>query len=293
MILQLDFTGNTQLNYRINTDVLAVENWVRLMNSVTVNNLCPINHKSATANKPLVNKRIRRLYELADILNEAIPNAIIRESLDVENKQEVLNRMHVHFPNIHLDPKLNSYHEYSVEYNDIIHWLENEFKCVDNSKLKIFLDFNKLGNLCDIDPVDYKWFTPITTFGDLSLHYTHVGRHARELFSAKDLVCPKEQFVPQSKHSASCVLWFSNRIDETYYKKYMSDWKKFYTERGGKDFFGYEFDDPAIRFGYIKLGEIETVVINGQQVGSTTLAEMNFIRDNIVTEDLISFNFGE
>ena len=289
MILQINFTGRIKLFYRINTEILAVENWAKLIDSVKVKDLCDINHKSATGNKPLVDQRINRLYELADILNKAIPNSIIRESLNVDNRQEVLNRMHVHFPNIHNDPKLQKFDSAATEYNDIIHWLENEFRCKDSSRFKIFLDFNKSGcSFYDIDPSDYKWFTPFIRFGDLSLHYTHVGRHARELFSARDLTCPKDQFVPQSTYSASCVLWFMNNVfdDPNFKNQYILDWKQFYKDRGDKRFFGYAIDDPNLRFGYIKLGQLEKITVDRKELEFDNLDNINTIRQHLLNENL-------
>jgi hypothetical protein len=266
-----------------------VDNWAKLISSVRLKDRCLINHKSATGNKPLIETRINRLYELADILNQAVPDSIIKESLDVDNRQDVLNRMHVHFPNIHNDPKLHKFDKFATEYNDIIHWLENEFRCNDSSRFKIFLDFNKSGcEFYDIDPRDYKWFTPFINFGDISLHYTHVGRHARELFNARDLVCPKDQFVPQSKYSVSCVLWFMNNVfdDADFKKQYITDWEKFYEDRGGEQFFGYEITDPNLRFGYIKLGQLEKIIINQKEVGFSTLDEINLVRHHLLNENL-------
>jgi hypothetical protein len=45
-----------------------------------------------------------------------------------------------------------------------------------------------------------------------------------------------------------------------------SQWKDFYYRRGGRDFFGYDIDDPKIRLGFIKIGNLQTIYINGTEI---------------------------
>ena len=96
-------------------------------------------------------------------------------------------------------------------------------------------------------------------FGDLLLHYTHVGKNAQELFFTNDLECPKNQFVPQSTYCASARLYFTDNFSDTEEKKnhMYSRWQDFYTRRGGKEYFGYDITDQKMQLGFIKLGKID------------------------------------
>lgn len=297
MKFQVNFSNNISLIYKLDTSVSSLSTWVSEINRVTINDLCPLNHKNSTGNKQLIEKRITRLYELMDILNSVLPNSIVKESLTDSNRQEALNRMHVHFPNAH-----NMYYGKDVplsliasEYNDIIHWLEGEYRSNGHEKFKIYLDFNKSGKTDsqEIKEEDFSKFDPCVGFGDLSLHYAHVGRHAREIFNTQDFACPKEQFVPQTKFTASIVMWFGGTPGHASTKE-MSDlllksWNDFYYQRGGKEFFGRDIDDPKIAFGYLKIGKLSNIRIGETDVSFQTLDETEYIRRLLITNDIKSF----
>lgn len=257
------FDNELILTYKLNHDVSLVESWIEKISMVTVNDLCKINHKICLRDNKLTERRITRLYELADILNSVIPNSIQKESISKDNWQDALNKMHVHFPNIHKDNSLAKYYHVASEYNDIIHWLEHELRNTDDSKFRIFLDFNKCHqtNYSNIPTTDYKYFTPYIGFGDLAIHYCHIGRFSAELFYSNDLTCPADQFVPHSRFNASCILSFTNNFfqDQSIKQAFDYKWETFYLRRGGKDFFGYDIDDPDLRFGLLKFGELETI----------------------------------
>jgi hypothetical protein len=135
-------------------------------------------------------------------------------------------------------------------------------------------------------------FDPFTVFGDLSLHYTHVGKHARELFTSNDLTSSKEQFVPQHKFSASVVMWFTgtpgwmnNEIKESYLAK----WQDFYQRRGGQEFFGLDIDDPKLAFGYLKIGQLSKIVVSGVEIDFQTKQQTEYIRQLLIANDIKSF----
>lgn len=296
MKFQVNFTNNVKLVYDLDTTVKSLSNWAREIKRMNVSNLCPLNHKNSTNNTVLIEKRILQLYKLVDILNRELPGSIVKETITKENALEALNRMHVHFPDIY---KMGvrgflPMEEVASEYNDIIHWLKGEFRSNGSSNFKMFLDFNKGGTeYYSINNEDYTKFNPFTVFGELSLHYTHVGKHARELFTSADLTSTKEQFVPQHTHSASVVMWFTgtpgsmnNDVKETY----ISKWKDFYHQRGGKDFFGLDIDDPKIAFGYLKIGELTQVTVDEVALQFQTKEETEQVRQLLLENDILNFH---
>jgi hypothetical protein len=277
-MFKIFFDNGLSLNYILNDSINVVPQWKAQIEKLGTDSLCKINHKSCTGKSELVSQKIARLYELADTLNRVIPNSIPIEQLTDTNSQSVLNKMHVHFPVIHSTEELADYRTIASEYNDLIHWLEPELRHKDNSRLRIFLDFNKSEEIkfLDLNTEDYVHFTPYTEFGDLSLHYCHVGRHAFELFTANDLDCPEDQFVPQSSFTASCVLWFNNPESQKYL---LPKWKVFYIKRGGSKFFKFKFGDPNLRFGYLKIGKLSEVTYNNKTISFDSLSEINIIKD--------------
>ena len=296
MKFQVNFTNDILLIYNLDTTISLLNNWITEISQMNVMDLCPINHKTSTGNKLLIKERINRLYELADILNTVIPNSIVKESLTEPNYQEALNRMHVHFPNIH---KMHYNGELPLdkiasEYNDIIHWIEHEYDQTGTLKFKIYLDFNKSGKttLQKIKEEDFLKFKPFTQFGDLSLHYVHVGRHSAEIFNRKDFECPKDQFIPQTSFSASSIMWFHifpGYFDKTRLDSLLARWKKFYYERGGKEFFGVDIDDPKIAFGYLPIGKLDKVIVGEKHLKFQTFAETEYIRSLLIKNNIENF----
>ena len=289
----VNFSNNISLIYNLDTSISSLNKWINEIRQMEIIDLCPINHKNSTGNKLLIEKRINRLYELADMLNSVLPNSIIKEPLTGDNCHEALNRMHVHFPNIH-----NMYYDKDLplakvasEYNDIIHWLEGEHNSKGSDKFKIYLDFNKSSKttLHEINEEDFLKFKPIVSFGDLSLHYAHVGRHAKELFNAQDFSCPKEQFVPQTKFSASVVMWFGSLPIHNLSDTVLENWKKFYHRRGGKEFFGMDINDPKLAFGYIKIGKLNNVKVGDYNLTFRTLDETEYVRKLLIASNIESF----
>jgi hypothetical protein len=127
---------------------------------------------------------------------------------------------------------------------------------------------------------------------NLKLHYTHVGKNANEIFITNDLFCPHDQFVPQNSFSASVRMHFYNYFHSTLEQKQRlkNNWEQFYEARGGKDFWGYEFDDPKLAFGFMKIGELVEISINGNiQKIPVTQQELDNFRDNLVQCQVIDW----
>jgi hypothetical protein len=44
----------------------------------------------------------------------------------------------------------------------------------------------------------------------------------------------------------------------------MYRWGKYYDSRGGKDFWKIDINDPKLAFGYMKIGQLESITIDGK-----------------------------
>ena len=301
MQFKINFTNNISIVYDLVKEEIA-QLWANSIQQRNINEVCDINHYAGYGSEILINSRIQRLYELADIINSFDTTRVIKQDINKDTWQLALHQMHVHFPDMKNDSKYIEAWPLLTEYNDIIHWLESIFSniwSVDNKKdsqssmLRIALDFNKkINEFIPIPDDAYKLFTPFNKFGDLSLHYTHVGKHAIEMLMVNDFECPPDQFIPQRTFNSSCRLYFTDDFYSTEQLKeeYLLRWHKFYNDRGGFDFWQLEIDDPKIAFGYLKIGRINHILINNQEVNiPVTLSELNYFRERIVESKIIDW----
>jgi hypothetical protein len=293
----VNLSNNVVLHYNLDMSVLATKNWMKEIVKYGASDLCKINYKLSTGSKKILADKISQLYEMADILNIAYPGSIVKEEFFNGNEQEILNRMHVHFPTIHHDKALKDINYYASQYNVLIHSLEREFMPGAALRFRLFFDIHKSPKGYiehPLDKEDYKRFEVFHDFGSLTLGYPHVGRHSNELFNARDLVCPKEQYVPQSLVSASCAMMFMfPAIKQDIKDKYLDQWKQYYIDRGGKDFFGCEIDDPEIRFGSIKIGQLCHASIDDRLININESIGMLKIKQKVLTNDVESFTIVE
>ena len=227
---------------------------------------------------------------------------ILKQEITRSTWSQALQVMHVHFPDLKNDISYQDIWHILSEYNDIIHWLESILLNVwgnipyatNSSLFRVTLDFNKSTNTFLPIPLDaYTLCEPAAQFGDLLLHYTHVGKHAQELFSVNDLVCPESQFVPQTLFNASCRMLFTDYFYDTVQKKenLKQRWEQFYIERGGYEFWKYEVSDPRIQFGYLKIGSLSQIVMNKNQYPiPKTVLELVKFRRKISESNVIDWN---
>ena len=291
MLFRVNFTDNITLIYNlVNHEI--VDSWADLITSQTINDLCPYNHYIGYASDEVLYKRINRLYELADIINANTPNQVIKMEITKDNYQDAINTMHVHFPLLKNDE--NYKHIWSVlsEYNDTIHWIESTIKnryttigMLESRLFRITLDFNKSGTIFkEIPDSAYSLFDPDSLFGDLKLHYTHVGRHAQELFLANDMNCPEDQFVPQRLYTASVRMHFTEN-----YPIDRNKWKIFYNQHA-KSFWKLDIDDPKLSFGYMKIGQLSNISMNNIDLTlPMTLEGRHEFRKKLVNTQVISW----
>ena len=291
-------TNEIELVYDLVNSEIATH-WAELISQQTVDKCCKINHYTGYYDDGIINQRLTRLHNLADLINEVVPTKIEKVNFTKETYQSALNIMHVHFPEFKSKEGYEQLDEQLSEYNDIIHWLESILDDyysgrIDHKNFSIKLDFNKVKpyKTYQFPESSYPLFNENLSFGQLMIHYVHVGRHAWELFFAKDLTCPKDQFVPQRAYNASARLhFFNNTLDSKENQSILrTRWEQFYKERGGKDFFGYDIDDPKIAFGYCHIGQLSQVKIDGTNIKvPDTIEYINDFRSKIVKTNIINW----
>lgn len=300
MQFQINFTNSISMIYDLVDEDIA-HTWALSIQRRNINEVCKINHYTGYGNESLINQRIQRLYELTDLINSYDTTRVIKQEINKDTWQLALHMMHVHFPDMKNDSKYADAWPLLTEYNDIIHWLESIFlniwsddkKDSPSSMFRVALDFNKnVNEFIDIPESAYKLFTPFTKFGDLSLHYTHVGKHALELFMVNDFECPSDQFIPQRTFNASCRLYLTDDFFSTdsLKEQRLARWRKFYSDRGGFDFWQLDINDPKIAFGYCKIGRINHILVNNHYYNiPTTLTELNSFREQIAGSTVIDW----
>jgi hypothetical protein len=290
----INFTNDISLIYDLVDEEITYQ-WLSIISSRSISDLCPINHYVGYISEEKIQAKIHRLYELSDLINEHAPDRVIKQDITKESWRVALHVMHVHFPELKNDIAYSHIWPLLTEYNDIIHWLEskllnvwsNKSNMSESSLFRITLDFNKSNPVfLPIPDSAYKLFDPYSLFGELKLHYTHVGKHAQELFIARDMTCPSEQFVPQRTFTASVRLLFTDdfkRNDE------MASWSRYYNSRG-KDFWNIDINDPKIAFGYMKIGQLNSIIIDGKMVEiPTTMQTRHEFRKKLVDTTVIGW----
>jgi hypothetical protein len=302
----VNFSDGISLTYQLIDDPI-IDIWKQLITQRTIDDCCKINHFVGYATGDLIKQRIARLYELRDEINLYSERKIELLELNQENWLETMNRIHIHFPEMMSNPDFAFLHRTLSEYNDTIHWLESVFYSIwqdrryeKTSLLRITLDVNKVlptdetGRLkYPIPDESYKHFSPFLEFGDLTIHYAHVGKHAYEIFMNRDLDCPEDQFVPQHEFTGSVRMYFFDNFYQTQISKLMmlAHWRRFYDKLGGIDYWKIAFDDPRIAFGYLKIGKLSRITINGEQIAiPTTVADMSIFRLKLVDTHVIDWS---
>lgn len=299
MQFKINFTNDISMIYDLVDEEIA-QQWANLISQRNVSELCKINQYTGYASEELINARIQRLYELADQINEYDTTRIIKQEITRDNWRVAFHIMHIHFPEMKNDVRYQDAWPILSEYNDVIHWLESILLNVWGQQLdsrsamfRVALDFNKtIFEFYDMPESAYKLFTPFTSFGDLSLHYTHVGKHALEMLTVGDYDCPPEQFVPQRTFNASCRLYLTDNLYSTDELKEnrLKEWEQFYNDRGGLDYWKMNINDPKIALGYCKIGRINTILHNNEEIDiPVTQTELNNFRQMIADSSIINW----
>lgn len=299
----VNFTSDLTIEYSLVDDPI-IDIWRKQISKYTIMDCCKINHYAGYSSQELIIEKIHKLYDLANIINQHVEQKISITDILQENYKDAMSSlavMHVHFPELHYDPEFEFLSTTLSEYNDTIHWIEGVLHLlyVDDASqhskvLSVNLDFNK--NDPDKIPIpdsSYNLFNPYVNFGDLNLSYAHIGRHAQEIYFSNDLVCPKDQFVPQRVFSASVMMYFTDyfHFDDDSKTKLLEGWNEFYKSRGGIEYWGYHIDDMKLSFGLLKIGEISNISYKGEKYPiPKTTNELNSFREIVINNKVIDWN---
>jgi hypothetical protein len=196
-----------------------------------------------------LNSMINELHSLIDNLNLWIPEKITAK-WDNKNPKDSLNQLHIHFPDLERIYKNDLIKKAQLSrYNDVIHGIEQAHQAQVSGKDSLRLLLCPKSKRKTILDEDYHLFSPEICWGDLLLHYPHVGRHPLELCLNNDRACPPEQIVPQYEISAFHTLRFHDQS--------VDNFKEFYYN--SKLTWPYAIDNPKLALGYIRLGKLISV----------------------------------
>lgn len=227
--------------------------WASLMKQVDISYLRDTLNPWQNFGIDGLNQKIERLETLIDELNSWLPQEnIIRKKWNHADHQESVNRLHVHFPEQEKSETDIGRRRQLSEYNDLIHEIEGMTHRPNQPRPYLLVCPDGLESL---PLTDYTHFKAQRQFGELCLHYCHVGRHPFELYSAGDLYCPVEQIVPQHAINAYHTLRFYD--DDCLEHWHKQKFRNFYERSTLKSV--VEFTDPKMAFGYITLGKLEKV----------------------------------
>lgn len=230
------------------------QEWAKIIQTVDVNTLRPnLNPWHGLIKSPA--EKIKRLNELIDLLNIWLPdNDKISCYWDDNDRQGSLNRLHIHFPEHEKNQTDVEKLLQLSEYNDTIHGIEDIIRIPETKEYIWLLLVPSRDIEIDLIDDDYKYFHPDRFFGELCLHYAHVGRHPLELLKARDFSCPLDQIVPQRMITSFHTLRFYDDFSAYQYRHWLST---FYSKSTLKQL--YSIDDPKLAFGYITLGKLLSV----------------------------------
>lgn len=249
------------LTYQLEENNVA-KTWASLIAKATVDNLRPTLNPWRNFDKSQLPNKIAHLENLITLLNEWLPAYNkITGTWNYNDHQASVNKFHIHFPEQEKNETDPIRRAQLAEYNDLIHEIELLCKssanqprlllCPDGIELIEFTDF------------DYNLFSAKRFFGELCLHYCHVGRHPYEIYMANDYRCPVDQIVPMRYISALHTLRFYT--DPTPEHVHQLNFRRFYNNSTIKEV--YDINDPKIAFGYITLGKLvtdkdESIILN-------------------------------
>lgn len=248
----LSFDTGYKLTYELEQHRPA-QVWAGLMLNAEVNRLRPTLNPWLDFDKSILVSKIKYLEDLAKAMNTWLPEKIT-DTWDYNNHQQSVNKFHIHFPEHEKSETDPIRRKQLSEYNDLIHEIEI-LAGSNNNNLKphLLICPDRYENI-PLEDADYRLFRAQRKFGELCLHYCHVGRHPFELFSAWDITCPIDQIVPQTHITTFHTCRFYNDdFLEHWYKPRFYEFYKQSTLR-----YIREWNDPKMAFGYIPIGQLIT-----------------------------------
>lgn len=279
--VQFTFSCGTQLVYELNstrTAALWCEKLAKMHRRYLLRT--DVNHRHGFASKPEIQAAVSRLKKSATFLGFPL------EPLTKRNWQEELNRLHINFPEFFKREFDRDKFQAAHETNLLIHWLEYELtNLLDGKDQYIFnLDFNHFPpayNLkTKIPEEELDNFDAALAFGNLHLHYIHIGRHFLEMADANDMDCLPHHFIAQHDFNATCALVFSEPCDRAALDVRM---RNYYDRRGAKGFFGLEYEDPKLAKGFFKVGQLLDLPVY------STHTRRQALRDQLKTSRIVAW----
>ena len=249
--LVLQGTDEVTLIYELESHRPA-QVWADLISKKNPKDLRPSLNPWQNFYKDTVDEKIDALETLIDQLNSWLPHENqIKQKWDKNDNQSSVNRLHVHFPEQEKNETDLVRREQLTRYNDSIHELEGLTHRSEEKRPRLLLCTDG-GDRVPLEKDDFELFDSSVKFGNLKLHYPHVGRHPFELYAAGDTTCPVDQILPQYEISPYHTLRF-------YDNQYLHHWhrgrfKSFYDRSTLKQ--KIAFNDPRMAFGYINLGNL-------------------------------------
>lgn len=249
------------LNYKIEEHRVA-QLWASLVEKTSPLDLRPNLNPWRGVDKNYAEK-VEYLNTLIKRLNTWISTPI-KHLWDINNPHDSLNKLHIHFPDEEKKTKDIDKLKQLTEYNDLIHEISGILISKKNNRKNLHLLLcSRNENRYKLENDDFKLFNVKFKFGDIKLHYCHVGRHPLELYINNDINCPEDQILPQYEISTFHTLTFFN-MEIT-----PLGFKKFYYESKIK--WPYKYDDPKLAFGYINVGKLISVndkILNEYEIKS-------------------------
>lgn len=231
-------------------DNSVANTWAEFMKDADLDSLRP--NLDPWHGLPNLTEKIQEFNAVIENINQWIPEKI--NLFDADDPEHSLNSLHINFPKQERIEQDNTRLEQLRNFNDLLHQIDLGLR---SKGQRIFLLLcPDLGRSRSIEDSEYEFFQAGWRFGDLLLHYPHVGRHPFEIYTTNDRDVPSNQIVCQNKISALHTLrFFDAHINKT-------DFKNFYQSSG--IVWPYEFSDPKLAFGYIKLGTL--TFVNNQKL---------------------------
>lgn len=242
-------TNQYQLQYQLYSHRPA-QVWAEIINNLTVNDLRPTLDPWRGLTRSW-DQKFNEFKQLIKDLNQWVPKKINEDWYDGDIGQS-LNNLHTSWPEPYEHVTDLIKEQQLVRFNDLIHGLQviNSSKNAGKDRLYLLLCSDKSDRI-PFEQDDYQYFKPNIAFGDLTLHYTEVGRHPLELYINNDTNCPPDQVVPQSVISSYHTLRFFD-IPATW-----EGFAEFYQSSGIA--WPYQLEDPKLAVGYISLGKLNSI----------------------------------
>jgi len=178
---------------------------------------------------------------------------------------ETLNNLHENFPNAH-DESEGEVRELLRMFNYHIHHLEDIRRKHYNGSRFIFA-CEDAG--IDIPTEALEMFTVRRRYGELYMHYPHVGKHLLEVFADNDVNVPEDHLICTNVMRNTLCGWFGEDQFTTTVEQenLMMTLFMFYRQIMHK--VPYQWKDPKLAIGYLPLG----MLIDPEQ-------DINIINDN-------------